>query len=232
MRIGVLSDIHGNIDALQAVLRECNQYKIDHYFFLGDYVGYYYNPHKVWKLILSLNGTLIKGNHENILFEISNQSISKKEIKDKYGIAHEMALGQFSKNEIKSIFDLPEKLTITYNNTSFQLNHGSPWNQDTYLYHNTDANILDQADDPEIDYVLVGHSHYSFIKKLDNSILINPGSVGQNREKGGIASWAFIDLEKNVHEIIQTPYSVEKLAKEVKINDPSIEYNHKILFRE
>ena len=63
MKIAILSDIHGNFDALNVVLEECKKIKIDKYLFLGDYVGYYYGQ-KVWNRICQLNGIKIKGNHE------------------------------------------------------------------------------------------------------------------------------------------------------------------------
>ena len=79
--------------------------------------------------------------------------------------------------------------------------------------------------------MLVGHSHYPFIKKLSHSIIINPGSVGQNRQQGGVATWVFMDLDKLTIEIISTKYSVKRLAKKVKTFDPDKSYNYSILFR-
>ena len=79
--------------------------------------------------------------------------------------------------------------------------------------------------------MLVGHSHYPFIKKLTHSTIINPGSVGQNRQKGGVASWAFVNLEEIRVEIISTKYCVKGLVEKVKINDPDKTYNYSILFR-
>ena len=79
--------------------------------------------------------------------------------------------------------------------------------------------------------MLVGHSHYPFIKKLCHSTIINPGSVGQNRQEGGVATWGFMDLEKIEIEIISTKYSVKSLSEKVKILDPGKAYNYSILFR-
>ena len=231
MRLAILSDIHGNYDALNAVLEECKKYKIEQYLCLGDYVGYYYEPKKVWDRIHQLNGVKIKGNHEDLLNGSLSSRVIRNQIKEKYGTGHQVAQNQLSREEIKQLYNLPKKKLIQIRKYTFELNHGSPWDQSIYLYPDTDPEILEKANNPAIDFVLVGHSHYPFIKKLTHSTIINPGSVGQNRKKGGVASWAFVDLEEIKIKIISTKYRVKSLAKKVKINDPDKTYNYSILFR-
>ncbi len=231
MRIAILSDIHGNYDALNTVLEECKNYNIEHFLFLGDYVGYYYEPKKVWDRISQLNGVKIKGNHEDLLKDsISSKAISNQ-IREKYGKGHQFAQNQLLEGDLEQLYNLPEKIQIQIEKFNFELNHGSPWDQNKYLYPNTPSEILEKANNPEIDFVLVGHSHYPFIKKLSHSTIINPGSVGQNRQKGGIANWGFIDLKSMNVKIISTKYSILNLAKKVKANDPNRDYNYSILFR-
>ncbi len=231
MRLAILSDIHGNYDALNAVLEECKKYNIEQYLCLGDYVGYYYEPKKVWDLINSLNGVKIKGNHEDLLNRFLSSGVIRSQIIEKYGTGHQLAKNQLSSEEIKLLYDLPEKKLIQIGKYTFELNHGSPWDQRIYLYPDTAPEILEKANNPAIDFVLVGHSHYPFIKKLNHSTIINPGSVGQNRQKGGVASWVFMDLEEIKIEIISTKYCVKSLARKVKIYDPDKAYNYSILFR-
>ena len=231
MRIAILSDIHGNYDALNAVLEECKKYKIEQYLFLGDYVGYYYEPKKVWDRICQLNGVNIKGNHEDLLKDSISSKTLSNQIKEKYGTGHELAKNQLSEEDLEQLYSLPAKRQIQIKKFNFELNHGSPWDQNTYLYPDTAPKIFEKANNPEIDFVLVGHSHYPFIKKLCHSTIINPGSVGQNRQEGGVATWGFMDLEKIVIEIISTKYSVKSLSEKVKILDPGKAYNYSILFR-
>lgn len=231
MKIAILSDIHGNYDALIKVLEECEKTKVEKYIFLGDYIGYYYEPKKVWDKICQLNGVKIKGNHENLLKDSLTSKVKMRQIKEKYGIAHELAQNQLSKEDIEQLYYLPEKKRIQIKNFNFELNHGSPWDQNAYLYPNTSPEVFEKANHSEIDFVLVGHSHYPFIKKLSHSTIINPGSVGQNRQEGGVATWAFMDLEELKTEIISTKYSVKNLARKVKTLDPDKSYNYSILFR-
>lgn len=231
MKVAVMSDIHGNYDALIQVLEECKKYNVDKYIFLGDYVGYYYEPKKVWDKICQLDGFKIKGNHEDLLEDSLHSKVRKRQIKEKYGIGHQLAQNQLSREEIKQLYNLPKKKQIQIKNFNFELNHGSPWDQNAYLYPDTDLEIFEKANHLEIDYVLVGHSHYPFIKKLSNSTIINPGSVGQNRLEGGVASWVLMDLEEVKTKIISTKYSVKSLAEKVRVLDPDKPYNYSILFR-
>ena len=231
MTIAILSDIHGNYDALTQVLEECKKCNVEKYIFLGDYVGYYYEPKKVWDKICQLNGVKIKGNHEDLLKDSLTSKVRMRQIKEKYGIGHQLAQNQLLDEDLKQLNSLPEKKRIQINNFNFELNHGSPWNQNTYLYPDTDPEIFEKANHSEIDYVLVGHSHYPFIKKLSHSTIINPGSVGQNRQEGGVATWALMDLKEVKIKIISTKYSVKSLAEKVKVLDPDKPYNYSILFR-
>lgn len=231
MRIAILSDIHGNYDALTQVLEECKKCNVEKYIFLGDYVGYYYEPKKVWDKICQLDGVKIKGNHEDLLKDSLSSKARMHQIKKKYGMGHQIAQNQLLEVEIEQLYSLPEKKRIQIKNFNFELNHGSPWDQNVYLYPDTDPVIFEKANHSEIDFVLVGHSHYPFIKKLSHSTIINPGSVGQNRQKGGVATWVLMNLEEMKIEVISTKYSVKSLAKKVKSLDPDKPYNYSILFR-
>ena len=78
MRIGVLSDIHGNNFALEQVLIEARKEGLTKLLVLGDIVGYYYSPEKALDLLYDWDFLMIKGNHEEILFDIMDGFESKK----------------------------------------------------------------------------------------------------------------------------------------------------------
>ena len=189
------------------------------------------NLKKVWDLIKKLPCNLIKGNHENLLYDASQSKEKSIQIQKKYGIGHLIAIQQFNETELEELFSLKSQKSLRLGSLSIQLNHGSPWNQSAYLYPDTPIETLEKANSAHHDIILVGHSHYPFIKKLSFSVLINPGSVGQNRLTGGVANWALIDTEKKDYLIMNTLYSVKKLSKSVLKNDPKMGYNYNILFR-
>ena len=109
--------------------------------------------------------------------------------------------------------------------------HGSPLDPDLYLYPDSENELFDKCDAVDMDFVLIGHSHYSFIYRNKNSTLVNVGSVGQSRNMGGVAYWGVINTKNKCFEQKATPYDVSPLVKEVEQIDPKINYLKEILLR-
>lgn len=231
MVIAVISDIHGNHYALNQVLISAKKNRVEKLLVLGDIVGYYYYPDKVISLLNEWPMDIIKGNHENILQELYEGKLDKEDIRGKYGSGHELALHKLSSEELDWIFHLPEQLSVDCDGVSFQLNHGSPMQPDMYLYPDTDMKILEQCNSKAHDFVLVGHSHYSFSYRCKHSMLINSGSVGQSRQKGGIANWLLINTKNKCYQFMATPYDVSSLIKDIQFIDAEFEYGYKVLLR-
>jgi predicted phosphodiesterase len=198
---------------------------------LGDIVGYYYQPDLILKMLSIWNCTIIKGNHEVILKKLVDNKIDATLIKNKYGSGHEKALNNLSQKELAYLFNLPIQENLTIENVTFQLNHGAPWDQDEYLYPDAPTETLLKCNSKEYDFVLIGHSHYAFSFDCGNSILINSGSVGQSRQKGGVANWTLIDTDDKSYKLMKTPYDVSELLLEIEQVDPNNKYLADILVR-
>ena len=231
MKIAVISDIHGNYDALVAVLKEANKQGVEHLLVLGDVVGYYYHPDKILEALSKWSIDIIKGNHEYILENlIANPSLAES-IRLKYGSGHQDAINKLTSQQLNFLKDLPETKSVQFDTSSILMSHGSPWSNDYYIYPDCDRAIIEKCDSKEHDFVLIGHSHYAFAINSGNSILINPGSVGQSRQTGGKASWCIINTENRCFQLLSTDYNTEKLISEVEEKDSEIKYLTKILKR-
>lgn len=231
MKIAALSDIHGNKYALKEVLDELSHHQIEKVFVLGDSVGYYYYPGEVLEMLSPWEPEMIQGNHEKLLMQLRNKEIDSAALKSKYGSGHDIALEKLSKKQLEYLFSKPFSSSVKIDDISFQLNHGSPWDYNTYLYPDTDKTILEKCNSSDHDFVLVGHSHYAFTYTCSNSILVNVGSVGQSRSKGGIADWVIIETSTKQVEFKETAYSTECLMRDVEKFDPENSYNLSILNR-
>ncbi len=231
MKIGVISDVHGNHYALEKVLYTAKKEKIEKLLVLGDIVGYYYHPEEVLKQLEDWDYILIKGNHEEILKDLISGKTEKSTILSMYGSGHNMAIENLSKKQIDSLIQSPDKKKLKVNQINILMSHGSPWKSDYYLYPDTPKDVLDKCEIPETDIVLTGHSHYSFIYKAGQSMLIGVGSVGQNRCTGGFASWAIINTSNGSIQLKSTPYDINPLLKEIKKKDPDMAYLKDILKR-
>lgn len=231
MKIAIISDIHGNYEALQAVLKKAKLEDVNHLLILGDIVGYYYHPDKILEELSEWSFDIIKGNHEYILEDlIQNPSIAEI-IRSKYGSGHQQAIEKLSSNQLEFLKNLPETKSVKFVNTSILMSHGSPWSNNFYIYPDCDKNIIEKCDSNDHDFVLVGHSHYAFAIKNKNSVLINPGSVGQSRQIGGKAFWCMINTENKCFQMLATDYNVENLIDEVNKKDSDIAYLTEVLKR-
>lgn len=231
MKVGVISDIHGNHYALEAVLKTAKKEGIEKLLVLGDIVGYYYHPEIVLGMLSEWDYEIIKGNHEVILQDLKESKIDPDVLKEKYGRGHELALKNMDDKTLEWLFSLPVQKSIVIDNVSFQMNHGSPSSIDEYIYPDASIEQLEKCDSNIHDFVLVGHSHYSFSFRCRNSTLINCGSVGQSRQKGGLAYWTVINTANKSYEIKETPYETSYLLEEIKTLESKIGYSYKILQR-
>lgn len=231
MKIGIISDIHGNHYALYEVLKSAKEEGIEKLLVLGDIVGYYYHPDSVLEMLSHWDYEIIKGNHEGLLQALYENRINSNELKKKYGKGHEEALKKLDEKTLKWLFSLPVQKNIIVDGVSFQLNHGSPKSIDEYIYPDAPLETLEECNSEIHDFVLIGHSHYAFSYKCKNSTLINCGSVGQSREKGGVAYWVIIDTYDKSYTVKLTPYDTNDLIHEVKKNDPNASYSITILER-
>jgi putative phosphoesterase len=231
MKLGVLSDIHGNYYALAEVLKKAKKENVEHLLILGDIVGYYYHPDKILELLSEWSFDLIKGNHEIILEDmISNPSL-RDSIRLKYGSGHQEAIIKLTSEQLTFLRSLPETKSVISNGVSILMCHGSPWSNDFYIYPDCSREILAKCDSEHHDFVLIGHSHYAFAVNNTNSVLLNPGSVGQSRQEGGKANWAILNTSNMCFQLLSTDYHVDKLINEVNEKDAEITYLREVLIR-
>lgn len=231
MKIAVISDIHGNHYALESVLKEAREIGVSKIFVLGDIVGYYYHPEKVLDMLSEWDYELIKGNHEVILQDLYENKIDSELLTEKYGRGHEYALNNLDSKTLNWLFSLPEQKSITIDQVSFQLNHGSTCSIDEYIYPDAPISQLERCNSENHDFVLIGHSHYAFSYRCKNTTLINCGSVGQSRQKGGNAYWVVINTSNKSYETKISSYDTTKLVEEIKSIELKTGYSVKILTR-
>ncbi len=225
MKIAILADIHGNDQALKTVLKDTLIFDISSFFVLGDNVGYYYWPKECLELLSKLPQVeMIQGNHEKILTRALNDIIYRDTIKKKYGHGIEYAINNLSNEKIDYLTNLPSKKELHIDGKKVLLCHGSPDNNEEYLYPDTSLEILRKATSCDFDYIFLGHSHYPFVHHDNNRVLVNPGSVGQPRDIGSLASYIIFDTQNNTLQFRRVSFSNEKIINMINQIDPSVKY--------
>lgn len=217
MKIAILSDIHGNIDALNQVIKAIKKDNISIVFSLGDQLGYYYDAEAVYTALDNLNCEMIAGNHERIFLDYLENSSPK--IDQKYGLGFKKYKESFSSNLIQKIKDLPDFKYLCIDGLNFGLFHGASFNSDYYVYPTEKRDVLNAFAEIPADVAFIGHSHYPFVFNCGEKLIVNVGSVGQSRVVGGIANWGVYDTQNRVYIPKSTLYDTNKVISKLEQED-------------
>jgi len=231
MKIAILSDIHGNSVALAAVLAEVTDAGIDQLFVLGDFVGYYYSPDKVLAQLSKFTTAMVRGNHETMMEVSQHDEEAKAKVRAKYGSGVSQALEKLSAEQVRALLALPETATVIIDGVTFLLCHGSPWDNNEYIYPDASEEVLRRCAAEKADFVLLGHTHRPFLYTHDGTVVLNPGSVGQPRDIGNLASWAVIDTANRSVVQRRTSFDTALVAEEAGRIDPGVPYLVEVLTR-
>jgi putative phosphoesterase len=215
LKIGILSDIHSNKAALEAVLQDLSKEKVSGIIVLGDMLGYYPWAAETYKLLQSQNILgIIKGNHDLLVEEKTADPNNKLEYYEAARLNH-TDLEQNAEGALKWLEELKLITTIAVDNCKVTLCHGTPDdpangrffpdNKDSYSWFPKKNEIL-----------LLGHTHYPLLKKTaEGGIIFNPGSVGQSRDGDPLPSWGLWNVTENSFEIIRTKYDYKAVVNEL-----------------
>lgn len=239
MRALVISDIHSNLQAFQAVLAAAPQH--DAVWNLGDIVGYGANPNEVVGLARSLGGVVVRGNHDRAC----SGTMHFSEYRGLSRLAaytsdwtqqvlteeNRVWLSRLPQGPLRPKRPIPRKVLCV---------HGSPWNEDAYTFFREDALAAFRSCRARI--IFCGHTHWQvgwswngkeatplkpeFESKagvselqlrLDNRkrYVLNPGSVGQPRDGDWRAAFATYDDKEAILTWYRVPYNVRTAQRNI-----------------
>lgn len=229
MKIALLSDIHGNYFALKAVLEAVKKKNVNTLMIAGDFVGYYFWPKEVFEALESWDIVAVRGNHDRMLLEVSKDPEKLVLLSKKYGDGLKIALDLLDRNTFNWLTKLPDSIKYEVKNKRILLCHGSPWNEDEYVYPDSKTDSLLRYTSIDCNIVVQGHTHYPMCKKVNGIKIINPGSVGQPRNRELGAHWALLDTELEEVDFFCEFYNSSIVIKESIKRHPDIPYLANIL---
>jgi predicted phosphodiesterase len=225
MRVAVISDVHANYHALEAVLEEIDAARVDAVWCLGDTVGYGPRPNECCDVVNARADHCLVGNHDLVVLgeltvddfndEAAAAAIWTTEVLTSESRAFLTALKPLGRVEGVDLFHASARDPV--------------W--EYVLTEEAAAATLDLSD---AQLVLVGHSHVALAIEsengrisggpapggsqvsLDGRWLLNPGSVGQPRDGDPRAAWLLLDLEQRFAEFRRVPYSIERTQAEMR----------------
>lgn len=225
MKYAILSDIHGNLEAFQAVLKDLSQEKADQAFFLGDGVGYGADPNSCIKLLQELTPIVVAGNHDWATVGLTEQSyftpVAKAAIEwtiRKVTVSHQEFL---------------KKIPLMQKHHNFTLVHATSFEPEAwnYIFSLQEASLNFQHHDQKICFI--GHSHTpiafgqdeegktyvlsdtTFTLRDSHRYIINVGSVGQPRDGDPRAAYGIYNPDDSRFILKRIPYNIEGAQKKI-----------------
>ena len=224
MKIALLSDIHANFCALFSVLQDAKVEKVEHIICCGDFIGYYHRPAETLALLKSWPITACQGNHD-VTWKEPVKVISK------YGSGAQIAANELSHKQKKWLMNLNAFCDAKFDGKKILVCHGSPWNRDTYIYPDADTDVLERVASYDYDLVLMGHTHHPFRKICGSTTIVNPGSVGQQRNGAPGAHWTLWNTTTGKISARISNYDITETARLAKLIDPHLPYLVDVLSR-
>ncbi|MBN8521987.1 MAG: metallophosphoesterase family protein [Alphaproteobacteria bacterium] len=237
MKIAILADIHGNMSALSAVLTQAQNDGVSSYIVAGDLIGYYYDTHKVLQALTDLPCVYCRGNHENIYAEWrQSDAIGREDIRKKYGSSYRMTEEHLTSDQKDFLLSLPHPFAFQQDNIRFLVSHGAPWDIDERIYPDAPEEMLSYFDEyqDEADVIITAHTHYPASWQRGNMLIVNPGSVGQPRDRvvspsGARAQWGIYDTHARHYFPRISLYDPHSVLSDCDQYDPDIPYLKNIL---
>ena len=190
MRVLVISDLHGNWAALRAVVA---QERADQVFCLGDIVDYGPSPGETLRWVRENATVTVRGNHDTaVAFETScGASPDFRRLSEE---TRRLTIPMLSEEERRWVGALPIRTSVELDGRRIVLLHAAP---DDPLYQYLPATDVDgwrrAVESVDADIILVGHTHLPVILPVGNKLVVNPGSVGLQRDGDPRASCAILE---------------------------------------
>ena len=230
MKIGLLADIHGNAHALAAVLDAASAAGVSRLLIAGDFVGYYHEPGRVMALLADWSWDGVRGNHDEMLRGWPERP-DRDEIRRRYGSGLEIAATELARNQIDALLSLPVSRECTLDERRALLCHGTPWDADMYVYPDAPADLRRRFVALGRDLTVFGHTHYPVEWSEQPTLVVNPGSVGQPRDRKPGACWAIWDTEDRRVTLRRETYDMAPVIALAAQRDPDLPFLATVLTR-
>lgn len=235
-KIAIISDIHGNLPALKAVIQDIKTvFQADLIYCLGDLTDGAPWHNEVIDTVIELQIPTIMGNHdERIAFNYEVFPLQKHSFEEQKArlktITHTKNTITDTNREFLS--KLPKSIRLKHQNNCILLVHGSPNNNEEYIiYENCNEDFLNNLfEQKNANVIVTGHTHLSYIRhvktdeKGQNNLFINAGSVGRSKEINGgkaVYLWLTIDNQQNkVHPVLRKiDYNINETISGIRNSD-------------
>lgn len=223
LKCAILGDIHGNLEALEAVLEDAKEFGVNSYICVGDIVGYNANPAECIDRIRAMDFTCVKGNHDHYcshdeslddfhplaadVIDWTRHQLSETDISYLEDLKYSRIISGFT--IVHSTLDMPDKWGYVFDNLEADAN---------FNYQSTSLCFHGHTHIPVV-YEKKGRVTKCALGKvsigLGTKYFINVGSVGQPRDGNPLAAYAIYDMKAKTVELRRVPYDIETVKKKI-----------------
>jgi predicted phosphodiesterase len=224
MKFAILSDIHANLEAFQAVLADAKEQKCTHHAFLGDFVGYCADPKACIDIVRAMNAPCVKGNHD----EYCASDLPLNGFNDDFAKVVQWTRKQLTEDDRQWLKNLPyarqvENFTIVHST----LERPEQWQYvfdvfaaaASFPHQDTQMCFFGHTHVPVAftrDTVVRGGTYTRFKVNPGKQYFINPGAVGQPRDNNPKAAYVIYDMDEATVELRRSAFDSATTRKKMR----------------
>jgi putative phosphoesterase len=196
LRIGIVSDVHCNHDALTRALGIIGD--VDELICLGDSIYEYRFSNEVVRLLKDRGAHTILGNHEEGFLGPQGARARQPDWIDR--------------PLLQWLAERPQRLKLTVGGKQLLVIHSTPWEpRGTYVYPH--SSLLNRFAEADADFVLYGHTHHQLVRRIGRVMVINPGSAGEARDSRNGRQLSCAVLDTATEEVVVTDFPEPRQAR-------------------
>lgn len=216
MKIGILGDIHGNLEALKVAYNTLITNNVEKIYHLGDIGGYAPFVNEVIDFLIEHDVEGVMGNYDEAI--VNNKEHCGCKYEDP--LQAEMATLSFqwtkkhiTKKSLEFMQRLPFEILFVVNDKKIKLFHATPIKNNLYWYDDRDEDFfMHMARKANADIMIYGHTHIPYRKNFNNKVFINAGSVGKPKDGDVRTCVCIVEITINsvLTDFIRIPYDIDK----------------------
>lgn len=229
MRLAIFSDVHGNLPALDAVVEDIRRQQVDAVYCLGDLVGYAPFPNEVVERVHGDRIPTIMGNYDD------GVGYDRDECGCAYREAEERRLGdqslRWTRDHVTAenkrlLRELLPEIRVTIDGQRLLLVHGSPRKINEYLFEDRpDSSFQRLATTSNADFIIFGHTHKPYAKRVGDVWFVNVGSVGKPKDGDWRACYAIVDpAASEPAAFVRVDYDLARVTDAIRRSGLPVEF--------